>query len=69
MISRTKIMGIIYVSTGMSKSDREEIKAAIRFYEKRGACWLDVITFLSLRATGRLDQFMRPWSAYWRAKN
>lgn len=29
---------------------REEIKAAIAWYEERGKCWLSVVTFIGFRA-------------------
>jgi hypothetical protein len=28
---------------------RDEIRAAIAHYDERGACWLDVVTFLGIR--------------------
>lgn len=28
---------------------RDEIKAAIEWYEARGLCWLSVVTFLGIR--------------------
>lgn len=41
---------------------REEIKAAIQFYEARGWDWLDLIGFLSLKHTGRLQAYLNPYS-------
>lgn len=37
----------------------DEIKAAIRFYEKRGWGWLDVVAFISARALGTLPDDVR----------
>lgn len=30
---------------------RDEIKAAIEYYESRGLCWISVVTYLAIRAT------------------
>jgi hypothetical protein len=49
----------------MSKSGRAEILAAIRWYSKRGLDWGDVVCYLALKHSGRLDQYMRPLSAAW----
>lgn len=38
---------------------RDEIRAAIIFYEKRGWCWLNVVAFISAQATGHWQSTLR----------
>lgn len=43
-----------------TQEQRDDIKAAIAYYEARGLDWADVVTFLGLKYTGRLEDYMRP---------
>jgi hypothetical protein len=52
----------------MSKAGRAEILAAIRWYSKRGLDWGDVVCYLAMKHSGRLDAYMRPLSGMWRVR-
>ncbi len=45
----------------MSKQHRQEIMDAIHWYEAHGYDWGDVVTFLGLKFSGRLEAYMNPW--------
>jgi len=46
----------------MSGEAREEIVAAIRFYESKGWCWLKLVAFLSAKATDpKYSDYSRRW--------
>lgn len=45
---------------------REEIRAAIIYYDERGLCWLSVVTFIGIKALfGSFSELLRsarrPW--------
>ena len=39
---------------------QQEIKDCIEFYESRGWDWLDVVAFLAMEHTGRLERYLNP---------
>lgn len=46
----------------MMQSGHDEILAAINFYSERGSDWLDVVCYLALKHTGRLDAYINPYA-------
>jgi len=44
----------------MTTAQRNEIKAAIQWYETRGKDWGDIVCYLTLKFTDRLEPYMRP---------
>ena len=40
---------------------RRDIKALIRWYERRGKDWTGAATFTLMRGTGILEQYLNPW--------
>lgn len=44
---------------------RREVKACIRFYERRGLDWTTVVEFILVKHSGNLERILtwRPWQA------
>lgn len=45
----------------MTMEQKADIKAAIRFYERRGWDWSSVVGFLCSEYDGYLERIIRPW--------
>ena len=46
----------------MTLSERAELKAAIKFYERRGWDWSDIVEYLLMKSTDRLDEVFPKYS-------
>jgi hypothetical protein len=40
---------------------RKEVKACIRWYERRGKDWTSAVEFLLLQHSGLLQEILAPW--------
>jgi hypothetical protein len=45
----------------MTEEQKRAILECIRFYAENGWDWGDVVCYLSLKYTGRLERFMNPY--------
>lgn len=48
----------------MTSSQREDVKALIRYYERRGLDWGMAAAFLCAKYEGYLDQIIHPWTRF-----
>lgn len=45
----------------MTAEQKEDVKAAIRYYERRGWDWSSVVGFLCAKYDGYLERIIHPW--------